>query len=190
MIQIKVFREIIKHLIIPENDQLLDEWLKATHALGISRLLIIKTQIDILDNYLNQKPRTVPFAYPFISFFLAHCYNLGFYAGEKLFFEPAISNARIALTGFQANLNIYDRSPNNFNLALSHYYLGLLIYNNQDFLTCLTLLNKSNRLFSELQDTCRHEGLFERCEEIKGMRYALQQWIKLAIRKNQQSRPK
>lgn len=185
MVKIEVFREIIKHLIIPADNPLFDEWLKATHALEISKMLIIKSQIAVLDKYLKQKPKNVPYAYPFISLYLAHCYNLGFYAGEKLYFEPAILNAKNAQTGFQANLNNYDSPLNDFNFALSHWYLGLLNYNNQDFRSCHTLLDKSNRIFSELQDTCRHEGLFERCEEIKWMRHALRQWIKSAVRKNQ-----
>jgi hypothetical protein len=185
MIKTQVFREIIKRLITPKNDQLVEEWRKATYALDTSELATIKNQIAVIDKYLQQEPKKVLVAYPYISLYLAHCYNLGFYAGKKLYLRPAIANAQSALTGFQANLNIYDDPLNDFNLALSHWYLGLLNYNNQAFRTCLTHLDKSNRIFSELQDTCRHEGLFEKCEEIKWMRYVLRKWIKFAIRKNQ-----
>jgi hypothetical protein len=185
MVRIEVFREIIRHLIMPKDNQLLEEQVEEIRTLEPSNLSLIKSQIAYLDNILEQRPRNISFAYPFILFFRAHCYNLGFYGGEELYFEPAISSAGIALTGFQANLNIFDRPLNDFNNALSHLYLGLLHFNDQDFRACHNLLIESDRMYNDLQETCRQEGLFERCEEIQWLRYILRQWMQATIRKEQ-----
>jgi tetratricopeptide (TPR) repeat protein len=158
-ITLETFSWIIDRLGRPENDsQRIDLW-NTILKTDTPDLSYVNSLIAALESILDPRRDDAPYATPFDIILLAHCYNLGYYAGELQYQERAFDTAinRFAVS------DMVD-----YNLSLLHWYRALLCYNSSDPETGLLYLNNAEHLMEKLLYEYRDTRFYEELKKLRG----------------------
>ncbi|MGC1377520.1 MAG: hypothetical protein WA821_14905, partial [Anaerolineales bacterium] len=176
----RVFSDIICRLKVPDNDPIIQECWEVICAMEPSDLAVINSQIDKLKAILKVYAPT-----PFDIIFLAHCYNLSFYAeGAKYTQRDALG-----VMAIEFKFPDYLNEMNEYNQSLVYWYLGLLCYNISDVEAGLLYLSEAKRLLNGFLEKYQEEYQYEDIEYIQNLQDDIGAWISELKSKNITPKP-
>jgi len=125
------FSRIFNKLKIPEEYEFLMDWWETLRSMDLSNYADVHEMVEN-DLIPALKPEDANTEDPFIHVFLAHWYNLGYWAGEE---NQVIVDQSIvdAIKGFKSGLYNYGDQLNRYNQAISNWYHGLYFYFDSEY---------------------------------------------------------
>ena len=161
----ETFSELILLISIPQRLSYIHELREQIIDIDLSDLSQIESLLTELDDLL-EKLQDMPQEYGLILALIAHCYNLSFYLGfdEDKEAERCMIEAR----------NLFQFQHDDYNEALSDWYLALFYNNNSDISKSLSCLGETHYLLEMLLRENHDEAMKQQLRDLKN---DVQQWI-------------